>query len=152
MQQARSFLDVYRHCIRPRLSAIDLFLRLNEPPYPAEQVASVLALSPHDVLHVRSSGSVDRAAFMQILASGESYICRLYRRELERGAPVVYTPEDVAYIYGLMPSKVREACAALGIREATALRLPDIFAAIPLCKASFDSITYTSKNGKSNSD
>jgi len=135
MNQPHTFLDIYTTCIRPRLAAIDLFLREAEPPYAPATVAELLALDPMALLSrlpVPSLACIDRPVFLHILKAGDSYICGLFNRELMCGAPYIYTKEDIAYIYGLAPAAVQSACDTLGIRKTTALRLPSIFAQIPL--------------------
>ena len=138
MRNTCTFLDIYNTCIRARLEKIDVFLRAEEEPYALADVAELLAIDPLALLAMLQDtppDAIDRAAFLRILHGGESYICRLFRREEERIAPLVYTREDIAYIYGLAPEAVNHACDALGIREATALLLPQIFACIPLAAA-----------------
>jgi len=135
MRAKCTFFDVYDTCVRVRLEAIDIFLREAETPYAPADVAELLAIAPRDLsawLQDAEVKKIDRAAFFQILQGGTSYICQLYRRVVERGAPVVHTRDDIAYIYGLAPEAVHRACDALGIREATALLLPKVFAHIPI--------------------
>ena len=135
MTNQRTFLEIYEACICTRLAAIDLFLREESEPYAPADVAELLAVDPPGMLSALGDtppAVINRAAFFRILQTGTSYICRLYRREVERGAPIVYTRDDIAYIYGLAPEAVHRACDALGIHEATALLLPKIFAQIPL--------------------
>jgi len=118
-----TFLEQYRRCIRPRLEAIDIFLRTAKAPYAPGEAAALLSLP--------CAEAADKAGFLHLLFTGESALCRLVQREAERGAPVLYTPADIAYIYNIQYEAVGRACDDLHMREATALLLPDIFARIP---------------------
>jgi hypothetical protein len=69
--------------------------------------------------------------FIRVMLHGSSEICRYLSRETELGSPLTYTQGDIAYIYGLDPDDVARACAATGIREATAFTLPCLFYHIP---------------------
>jgi len=134
MTETVTFLELYRHFIRPRLEAVDLFLRTEEEPYAPGDVAELLG-TPAPAEHI------GREEFLHILFNGESALCCLVRREAERGAPVLYTSTDIAYIYGLAPDAVQRACAELHMTAATALMLPEVFARIPIQAASAYSIT-----------
>ena len=144
MSNAVTFLDFYQRRIRPVLMAIDLFLREEEEPFAPDAVAELLGVPAPDA-------PVSRKAFMYILHTGDSAFCRLVQREAERGAPVLYTPEDIAYIYGIAPAPVLRACEALHMTAATALLLPEVFARIPI-EAAFAYHTMMHTKGMTNPD
>jgi len=130
MNRVTTFYDVYRFFISPRLRAIDVFLHTAAPPYNPADVAMLLMLAPNTM-----PNALDRAAVLQLMEQRDSFICRLYRREQERGMPILYTREDIAYIYGLPHEDVNAAYDALHAAEATAAMLPRLFAEIPVREA-----------------
>jgi hypothetical protein len=74
---------------------------------------------------------LNKKAFFCVMENGSSEVCRLYQRELAAGSPAVYTKEEISFIYGLDKCEVAAAFEQLGIKEATCLTLPVLFAVIP---------------------
>ena len=129
-----TFWEEYQTHIKPTIAEIDIFLKSGEYPLDIAEVACVLELGEAEIEAIMAKGglrSIDRAAFMHIMAAGSSAICGMYRREAEIGSPPTYTPSQLAYIYNLNIEDVKNACKKLQIKEATAFTMPLIFANIP---------------------
>ena len=129
-----TFWEEYQNHIKPAITEIDIYLRCAEYPLDISEVACVLELDEAEIASIMAKAglrTIDRAAFMQIMASGSSEICGLYCREVEVGSPITYTPAQLSYIYNLDIDDVKNACKKLQIKEATAFTMPLIFANIP---------------------
>lgn len=129
-----TFLDNYEGHIRPAINQIDLYLRTATEPLDIADVACVLDVSEREITSLLAKidcKTITKAVFMSILSHASSRICRLYQREIKTGSPPTYTAAQIAYIYGLDVGLVKNACAALKIKEATAFTLPLLFAQIP---------------------
>ena len=129
-----TFWEEYQTHIKPTIAEIDIFLRCAEYPLNIAEVACVLELDEMEIVSIMTKSGlhiIDRAAFMHIMAAGSSEICGLYRREVEAGSPLTYTPAQLSYIYNLDIDDVKNACKKLQIKEATAFTMPLIFANIP---------------------
>ena len=131
---AHTFLEEYEVYIKPALSKIDVFLKTSEYPLCASDVACVLEIDEAEVqsiLHKIDKAAIDKCTFFDIMTKGTSAICRLFSREVEIGSPPTYTPNQVAYIYNLDVSAVKNACQKLKIKEITTFTLNLVFANIP---------------------
>jgi len=129
-----SFLDYYLDVIAPALRRIDVALKTEDFPIRVSLAARLLGVSNDEVFTVLGGlrkEAVDREAFFVLLRQGTGEICGLLRRELMRGSPALYRPDDVTYIYGLDAGLVIAAFAELDIAETTEAGLPDIFVIIP---------------------
>jgi len=131
---AHTFLEEYEGYIKPALSEIDVFLKTSEYPLCPADVACILGIEEDEVQSVLlkiGRTSIDKYTFFDIMSKGSSAICRLYSREVETGSPPTYTPNQVAYIYNLDISAVKNACQKLKIKEITAFTMSLVFAKIP---------------------
>ena len=130
-----NFLQAYEKIVAPKLMEIDLFLKCAEYPLSIEDVSSMLQLSHGEVRDIMDGLGIARVGvfeFLSIMQKGSSWICRLYQREVATGSPYTYTHDQLAYIYGLEPKHVEEACQKVGVKEVTPFTMPLIFAKISI--------------------
>ena len=126
-----SYLEVYIDEIIPRLQAIDLRLKSGDGIDPMT-AANLLGITEDEIDYLRRGESQNIAAheFLDLMRRGSSAVCGMYRRELERHSPVIYTADDIAYIYGLEPERVLTAFDKLNATAVTEYLLPEVFAEI----------------------
>lgn len=131
----KNFLEAYKNEIAPKLKEIDILLKSSEYPLAVEEVSKVLCITEKEVLSImcdENINEINKLTFFQIMAKGNSYICKLFSRELECGSPYFYSVEDIAYIYNIDKKLIDNACNFLGISKITSNILPLIFVQIPL--------------------
>ena len=126
-----SYLEVYIDEIIPWLQAIDLQLKSGDA-IDMVTAADLLKISEEELIFLRgrSSRNVTSNEFLDLMRRGSSDVCGMYRRELERRSPVIYTADDIAYIYGLEHELVQMAFDKLNANAVTEYLLPEVFAEI----------------------
>jgi len=130
MSALYNFLQEYESNIVPKLKAIDVFLKTETFPIKKEDVADILYMDIKYIEKIMKKLRIKNiyiSDFMQIMKNGESYICKLYQRELEIGSPLTYTHSQIAYIYNLDKYEVENACKKLKIKEITSFVMPLVF-------------------------
>ena len=130
-----SFLEMYQEKIAPVFKKIDLMLKTSGGFLTETQVSEALNISADEINQIMAEKKLcclNIESFLTVMELGSSYICNIYKRELECGSPYVYSPENIAYIYGIDISAVCEACVSLGVKEITAYTLPDVMAQITI--------------------
>ena len=126
-----SYLEVYIDEIIPRLQAIDLRLKSGDG-IDVATVANLLDVTEDEVMFLRrgASENITVHEFLDLMRRGSSAVCGMYRRELERRSPIIYTADDIAYIYGLERELVQAAFDKLHATAVTEYFLPEVFAEI----------------------
>ena len=127
-----NFLDTYKE-ISSRLKKLDMLAK-SEEPITIGLLSRVLSVPAWEIFEIMSKHNIKfitkkNLGIIMREASGE--ICDIYRRELEIGSPLVYTKEDISYIYDLEQREIEDAFRRLGIRETTELFFPLIFKELP---------------------
>ena len=133
MKSTNSYLHTYLEKIVPKLQEIDIYIKSAEGCLDMRDVANVLELSESEVLEIICANNIKRIEqrdFFRIMETGSSFICGLYRRELECGSPFIYTRKNIAYIYQIDIDKLDLVCDSLGISEVTSYTLPYLLAQI----------------------
>jgi hypothetical protein len=131
---SKSFLDTYLSSIVPVFEKIDLLVRLNGKNIPIAVLAEALGLDKAEIRGIMAAYGfkrLNRENMIYVLKEGSSDPCKLFRRELERGMPLVYTRSDIAYIYGINRENVEAVCDELNIVETTARNFRKIFSRLP---------------------
>lgn len=131
----KNFLEAYENEIAPKLKEIDILLKSSEYPLTTEEVSRVLCITKEEILSIMNNeniNEINKLTFFQIMTKGNSYICKLFNRELECGSPHFYSVEDISYIYNIDKKLIDNACNFLGINNITSSTLPLIFVQIPL--------------------
>lgn len=133
--ETKSFLDVYKSEIAPKLREIDILIKTLDGPLGKPSVCRILQISKNEldkIMEANDIKEIDRLTFFTIMQNGSSEICGLFRREVESGSPYTYEKDKIAYIYNLKTEDVSNACEKLGIVEATPFTLPLLFSLIPV--------------------
>ena len=128
-----SYLEQYYAKIAPAIREIDLMLKTSEGDLSVGQTSRALDIKPNEIIDIMNANKLQRittSEFLIIMRQGSSEICRMYRRELDKGSPFVYTHEDISYIYGIDLGLIEDVCARLGIYEITEYTLPEVLAEI----------------------
>lgn len=135
MKSTNSYLHTYIAKITPKLQEIDLYIKMSDEceALNPSHVANLLELTEDevaDIIRVKKISQISTSNFFDIMAMGSSFICGLYRREVECGSPHIYTRSDIAYIYDIDIDQLNATCDALNIHEVTAYSIPDLLAQI----------------------
>ncbi|MBS4960035.1 MAG: hypothetical protein KHZ62_04335 [Clostridiales bacterium] len=131
---AKTYWDIFALEIRPRLQAIDIFLKTEIPPYDTCKAAKLLDIDEEDIKKylLENKETLDKTTFLILMKQGNSELCRMFRRELSRGTPKTYEPYDISYIYNIDMDLVLDACGKLGIRQIPQGRIHEILQLIPV--------------------
>jgi len=127
-----NFLDTYKE-ISSRLKDLDVLAKTEEP-ITIVSLARVLSAPAWEIYEIKSKHNIKfitRKNLGIIMREASGEICDIYRRELEIGSPLVYTEEDISYIYDLEQREIESAFRRLGIRQATEIFFPLIFKELP---------------------
>lgn len=130
-----SFDEVYNTSIRPKLEAIDVFLKENTAPFHVYEVASILEIETNelsDLMETLQITELNSVHFFSILLSASSEICKLLARQWRYANKAAYTPEMIAEIYKINIHKVKHAFADYGKDLITDIELIEIFKRIHL--------------------
>ena len=100
----RTFLEYYRRSIQPQIEMIDIFLKMEQPPYDKAAVAEVLGLSAEALtarMQKEHLAYITKGIFFRLLAESENPLGGMLKRAVACGLPERYTPETAAYVFGL---------------------------------------------------
>lgn len=125
-----TFLDYFQQTIQPQLSAIDLFLKAEEPPYTAQTAAALLGITPGEMeglLAQEKISLITKGVFLRLMRRGSSPLCRMLDREIRCGSPKYYTPAAISYIYDLDIGDVLAASEKLGKSAFESGKLSELF-------------------------
>ena len=128
-----SYWDFFQQYYKPLLQDIDILLKSMEGPISVADAAKALVMSEEitkdilkDILLKEEIQLIDQKGFWDIAMHGNSHLCRLLQRQCLCGSPDIYSPEHIAYIYGLQTEHVTEVCKTNGYTEIFAQNLEDI--------------------------
>lgn len=127
-----TMLTVYNSKIIPKIKEIDLFIKSNYI-FNTSEVSKILEIDEEEInsiLNFLDEKEINRKTMIYIMLNGSSYICKLIKREIERGTPEFYTPEDLAYIYEIDYEKVKNAYKFLELKWALPSQIPCILAQV----------------------
>jgi hypothetical protein len=130
-----SFYAFYSQAYAPSFKAIDLLLKTMDEPLSPHSAADALGMSADSVIKLMGKENIpaiDKIGFLTLMSLGESAVCRLYQREIQRGCKSTYSPADIAYIYGLDENHVTSVCDKLGEKHWPAPRVPELLNHIPI--------------------
>lgn len=125
-----SFDQIYDTNIKPKLEAIDIFLKSTVAPYDIDQVALLFKTSRSKILDVMKKlglTSLDRLSFFELICHLPIDICLFIKRQCRYVDQVQYTPEMIAYIYMLNVNKVKKAFEELEIKFVYEHELVEVF-------------------------
>lgn len=130
-----SYEEIYNTSIKPRLEAIDIFLKENTAPFHIYEVANILEIETDELSNLMNTyqiKSLDSVTFFTIVLKESSEICNLISRQWRYINVKKYTPEMVAEIYKLNIHKVNYAFEDLGVDEILDIELIEVFKRIYL--------------------
>lgn len=125
----------YNKSIRPKIEAIDLYLKENSAPFHLYDVAHILEIEINELTTHMQNLNIDELnpiTFFSIVLSSSSEICKLLSRQWRYAKRRHYTPEIVAEIYQLNLHKVQLAFDDLNLSQITNQDLPEVFKRIHL--------------------
>ena len=128
--RTRSFWEDYKTNIMPKLEEIDIVLKTFEEALTIGKVSEILLISQEEISRILRDESIqiiDKESFLRIMQKGSSFICNIFRREVECGSPHIYSKENIAYIYDIPLEKIEYACRVLEIEIITSGVLPLVF-------------------------
>ena len=130
-----SFDKIYTNSIRPKLEAIDIFLKENKSSFYVYEVASILEIETEELLTLMDTlqiTTLNADNFFTIVLNASSNICQLISRQLKYTNTALYTAEEIAEIYMLNIHKVKSAFAELGLKLISDSELLEVFKRIHL--------------------
>jgi hypothetical protein len=130
----KSFLEYYSKKICPAFCEIDVCLKADDI-ISIENAAYLLEVSNTEVKNIMTAhnmSEITKTNFLEIMLVGTSYLCQIFKREIECGSPVSYTPWQVAYIYNLDAYIVNDIFRKLHIELVSTNALPKVFEMIQL--------------------
>lgn len=133
--QLVSYEKVYESSIRPKLEAIDIFLKENTAPFNVYEVARILEIDTQEIdtlMQKLNITHLEQTSFFSIVLHASSELCQLISRQWRYLNAQSYTPEMIAEIYKLNIHKVKLAFADLRLSQITDMELNDIFKRIHL--------------------
>lgn len=110
-KQPENLLQLYDTRFAPKFEDIDIYLK-SKRPLTVSVISKLLCISQSEVLHIIKNEdipSINTFTFYTIMKNGSSQICQLFKRELDRGCPYLYSPEDISYIYNVDLNVVKKA-------------------------------------------
>lgn len=125
-----TFDKIYDTNIKPKLEAIDTFLKTTPAPYDINEVANLFETSSHNIAQVMTEcnlTTLNRTSLFILICHLPHHICHLIKRQWQYQNASYYTPEMIAHIYTLNIHKVINAFEKLGINVAYEYDLIEIF-------------------------
>lgn len=130
---SQNFLQTYEREIAPRLKKIDITIKSNYPYIPTSEVYETLEISETELKEIMESLNIEyitKNDFYKIMQKGSSYICKLFQKEIDCGAPSFYSADDISYIYNIDKKEVENVCNFMGIKKISSSSLPAVFSQI----------------------
>ena len=131
----QTYAEVYNTSIRPKLEAIDIFLKENSAPFHVYEVANILEIETDELSRLMETFHItrlDSTHFFTLVLSASSDICKLLARQWRYTGQTSYTVEMIADIYKLNIHKVKCAFDDLNVSQVTDVELMEIFKRIHL--------------------
>ena len=124
-----SYWEFFQHYYTPKLAEMDLTLKTIEAPIPVAEAGRILGLRSDAIKKIMAQKAIqqlDHEGLIQIIMHGKSSLCQLLQREFKCGSPDQYSPENIAYIYGLQSEHVQSVCHQEGYEYVPAESLPAV--------------------------
>ena len=126
----QSFDQIYTTTIRPKLEAIDLFLKSSEAPFSNKEAASVLGLTLTELLNTMKENDIvelNRLTFFRVIFYLSSDICKLITKQWKYQGYKSYSPQMISDIYKLNLHKVTSAFEEMGTELISDVELMEVF-------------------------
>ena len=126
---SNTYLNFYLSNVVEPLANIDIYIKSHDE-IQLNDISILLDLEIYEIKKIISEKnivSLNKSSFFDIMYNGSSFICGLYRREIELKSPYVYTEKEISYIYNIDEYSIKKSCEKLGIKIITSNTLPLIF-------------------------
>ena len=126
----QSFDQIYTTTIRPKLEAIDLFLKSSEAPFSNEEAASILGVTLTELLNTMKENDIvelNQLTFFHVIFCLSSDICRLITKQWKYQGYISYSPQMISDIYKLNLHKVTSAFEEIGTELISDVELMEVF-------------------------
>lgn len=126
----QSFDQIYTNTIRPKLEAIDLFLKSSEAPFSNKEAASVLGVTLTELLNTMKENDIvelNRLTFFHVIFYLSSDICKLITKQWKYQGYKSYSPQMISDIYKLNLHKVTSAFEEIGTELISDVELMEVF-------------------------
>ncbi len=118
--------DIYISAIKPKIEEIDIKLK-EKRELSIKETCEMLEITEEelkDILKRVHIKKIDYKNIFEIMLNANSYICKIFKRELECGTPYFYTPQNIAYIYDIDEKEVVNAFNFLDLKLITTNQIP----------------------------
>lgn len=125
-----SYDQIYTNELKPKLMALDLFLKENSAPFHIYEVANILEIDPNEIISFMAEchfKELDTASLFSFIMQSSSEIGGYLLRQWKYHHISHYTAEMIAEIYKLNLHKVQTAFDDLKITLATNDELIEVF-------------------------
>lgn len=125
-----NFLEYYNNSICPKIKSIDIAIKSHEHNFDVKYISSLLDLSEAEIIYIiktKHIATISSEDIITIMLNGSSYICKIFRKNLNIGCPEFYTAEELSYTYLIDYKKVKKIYESLNIDKITANDFPIVF-------------------------
>ncbi len=132
----QSFEITYNTYIRPRLEALDIFMKTSDIPYNLHDVAALLEISEQTLAQIMRANNIDKLdkiSLFHVIFACKTTLCQLIKRQWKYANVSSYTPEMISDIYNLNINIVQGAFEDYEVTEVTEDNLMEIFKRIHTC-------------------
>lgn len=132
-----SYDQIYTNELRPKLMALDLFLKENKAPFHIYEVANILEIDPKEIISFMDEWhlkELDTASLFSFIMQSSSEIGGYLLRQWKYHHLSQYTAEMISEIYKLNLHKVQTAFDDLKITLVTNDELIEVFKRIHMTR------------------
>ena len=132
-----SYDQIYTSELRPKLMALDLFLKENNAPFHVYEVANILEIEPKEIICFMSECQIkelDATSLFSFMIQSSSEIGGYILRQWKYHHISHYTAETIAEIYKLNLHKVQTAFDDLNVTLVTDDELIEVFKRIHMTR------------------
>ena len=130
-----NYFDFFTAVYSPVLQEIDLLLKTTDGFIPPGEAAKVLHITEESIRFLMAKEKInflDKPGFLQIMALGESAVCRMFQRELIYGSKGKLSPSDIADIYGLSCKNIENIFKEMKIEACDTGYVPEVLKRVPI--------------------
>lgn len=128
MQKIKRPIDIYNEEIVPKIKSIDYLIKTKNC-LSIEECLEIMDISEDELLKILKRLDIEHinsSTILPVMIEGKSSICKMMKREIDRGSPNFYTPEDLSYIYNIDYDKTKKAYSFLELRLVSSKQIPAI--------------------------
>ena len=135
--QLISYDQIYLNELKPKLIALDLYIKESESSFHIYEIADILEIETSELLSYMEKYHIDKfdtLSLFQFMFESTSEICGYISRQWKYRLLTRYTPEIIAEIYNLNLHKVQRAFDDLNTTFVTDDELIEVFKRIHLTR------------------